>query len=337
MVIFLNMDGSCENVSPQHVYQGSNNVTDVTVVAPYAASTAMQIGFILPSGLYWQNEADGARYMPMEFIQVEEQYRLGVWRYVLQHSVTEQNGELKIAINAITGEGNTTSYMCTQIIQESVLPNLPSAPEPSVYDLLQRYIANIDERTESYKYLVKSIQKVAGNAFTYTNNSGVVSEPIVLTGKEAPIPVNAGSKVVIPADAWTYLQNSNQRYKYVITAAMHGQMRDGATANDLWVSIVIENSSVYQMSNQDYSINSQGDIILLRAILPTGDTTVRVWNGKSIVDATARQLINTLQEQVTAVGHVIPADASSVNRLTTESDVRDLIASAITTTLNTPV
>ncbi len=32
------MDGSCQKITPEHVYQGSNNVDDVTVVAPYAQS-----------------------------------------------------------------------------------------------------------------------------------------------------------------------------------------------------------------------------------------------------------------------------------------------------------
>lgn len=291
MVIFLNLDGSCENVSPQRVFQGSNNVTDITVVAPYANSMAMQIGFILPNGLYWQNETDGARYMPMEFIKQDVTTKANVWRYTLQGSVTEQVGELYIAINALTNDGNTTSYMIRQDIEESVLPNLPSAPEPSVYELLQLYISRLDGRTANVPNLVASIQKVKGasNAFTYTDNSGVESAPIVIGGGEdAPIPVNTASTVSIPASAWQPVYAADGTtvtgYTYTITASMHGQMRDQTQAKNLWVSFDevagTEYNPDYTGVFAEYKVNIVGDITI--SVSKPVAMTVRVWNGKGL-------------------------------------------------------
>ncbi len=287
MVIFLNLDGSCENVSPQRVFQGSNNVTDVTVVAPYANSTAMQIGFILPNGLYWQNETDGARYMPMEFIKQDVTTKANVWRYTLQGSVTEQVGELYIAINALTNDGNTTSYMIRQDIEESVLPNLPSAPEPSVYELLQLYISRLDSRTANVPNLVASIQKVKGasNAFTYTDNSGVESAPIVIGGGEdVPVSQSTASTVSIPASAWQPVYAADGTtvtgYTYTITASMHGQMRDGATADDLWTSFDEVSGTDYTGVYAEYKVNTVGDITI--SVSQPVAMTVRVWNGKGL-------------------------------------------------------
>ena len=282
MVIFLNMDGTAEKVEPQHVYQGSNNVTSVTVVAPYAATTAMEIGFILPNGLYWTSE-QGNRYMPMQFAGQEVIGGVSAWTYRLQGSVTEQVGDLMIAINAVTTEGNTTSYLCKVQIEESVLPNLPPQPEPDVYDLIRKYLAALDGRTANVPNLVASIQKVAANAITYTDNSGVISAPIVIEGGEtAPIPVNAASTIQIPQDAWQPAESEQTvtGYKYIVTAGLHGQMRDGATANDLWVSFDEADSAAFRGAYEDYTVDTAGNITV--TVTQPIAMTVRVWNGKGL-------------------------------------------------------
>jgi len=93
MVIFLNSDGSCQKITPEHVYQGSNNVDDITVVAPYAQSTALLIGFVLPNGLYWESP-EGSRYAPMDYVPQSVDGNVGAWHYNLRGSVTELMGEL---------------------------------------------------------------------------------------------------------------------------------------------------------------------------------------------------------------------------------------------------
>lgn len=97
MVIFLNLDGSCQKITPEHIYQGSNNVTDITVVAPFPASTAMEIGFILPNGLYWTND-DGVRYMPMELAEQSVNPNVSVWHFALPGSVTAAMGDLHLSL-----------------------------------------------------------------------------------------------------------------------------------------------------------------------------------------------------------------------------------------------
>lgn len=297
MVIFLNLDGSCENVTPQKVYQGSNNVTEITVVAPFPSTTKMQIGFVLPDGLYWET-SEHARYVPMEFVPQETVSGINVWKFILPFSVTAQQGDLYIAVNATTADGNTTSYMVKQIIEESVLPNEPNPPDLSVYDYLSLYLARLDGRTENVANLVKSVQKVAPNAITYTTNSGVESAPIVLEGGDtAPISVNAASTVKIPLDAWqpVYSGQTVTGYTALITAAMHGQMRDGATANDLWVSFDETDGGVISGAYQGYTVSETGDITI-NVNQPVA-MTVRVWNGKGLVDNMAREMIEKETER----------------------------------------
>lgn len=307
MVIFLNADGSCENVTPEHVYQGSNNVNEITVVAPFSSTTTLLIGFILPNGLYWES-SDGATYAPMQYVPQSIRKDVGVWRFDLPQSVTELQGELSVAINALTAQGNTTSYLCRQRIEESVLPSLPSTPEPSVYDMILQYLGRLNGP------LVKSIQKVEGtnNAITYTDNSGVISAPIVLGDPyAAPLPVNTASTLEIPASAWLPIEGADHvvtGYTYTLTAAQHGQMRDGATARDLWVSFDEQGADGFRGVVGEYTVSAAGDITV--SVTERVSMTVRVWNGKSIVDETARNRIETetqraeqteahLQEQIT--------------------------------------
>lgn len=293
MVVFLNADGSAQKVTPQHVYQGSNNVNEITVIAPFANTTALQIGFVLPGGLYWES-SDGARYAPMELMPQSIDPSVSAWHYNLTASLTEEMGELYVAINAVTGQGNTTSYMCKVLIEESVLPNLPDEPDPGVYDLLQLYISRLDVRTANVPNLVATIQKVASNAITYTNNSGVTSAPIVLGGGEdAPLPETTASKVVIPADSWqpTYAADGTTvtGYTYIVTAGLHGQMRDGATANDLWLSFDETDGTALLGTFKRYMVDTAGNITVY--VNQPVTLTVRVWNGKALADLEARELV----------------------------------------------
>lgn len=301
MVIFLNADGSCQKVTPEHVYQGSNNVNDITVIAPYAQSTALLIGFVLPNGLYWES-SDGSRYVPMDYVPQSVDGNVGAWHYNLRSSVTELMGDLYVAINAVTAQGNTTSYMCRIIIEESVLPNLPSEPEPDVYDLILKYLGRVQGS------LVAVVEKVPGtsNAIRYIDNFGAISSPIVIGGgADVPIPVNAASTIKVPKEAFAAVEGG---YSYTVTAGIHGQMRDGAVARDLWVSFDEAEEAAFKGAYEDYTVNEAGDITI--TVTTPVDLTVRVWNGKGLVDEVARADIaaeteraeaeeNRLQEQIT--------------------------------------
>lgn len=289
MVIFLNLDGSCENVTPQNVYQGSNNVTEIDVVAPFPSTTALQIGFILPDGLYLQSSAEDARYAPMELVPQETVTNINVWRYMLPKSVTANPGDVFIAINAVTAQGNTTSYLVKQVISESVLPERPTQPDPSVYDLLSLYIARLEARTANVANLVTSIQKSDGNSFTYTDNKGETSAPITLGVVDySPTYIGAASVIELPTTAWQPVYNGAAvtSYTATVTAAQHGQMTDGATANDLWVSFDTTQSGVISGAYQGYTVTDEGDIVI-NVNTPIA-MTVRVWNGKGLIDVTAR-------------------------------------------------
>lgn len=323
MVIFLKTDGvgkgDAQIITPEVVYQGSDNVTDITVIAPFSAQTAMSIGFILPNGLYWfappldpNDPHSGGNYAPMVFVKQDFTTKANVWKYTLPRSVTEMHGVVQIALNAAymdgeTQKANCTSFLCSFTVQESVVP-MPPATEPpaDVYELLRQYLAYLDARTANVPNLVADINQTASNAFTYTDNKGVVSAPIVFGDKEYdPTYVSAASVINVPADAWQQ-PVSGGAYSVVITAAQHGQLHDGATASDLWLSFSSNDGADVEGVYQGYTINTAGDITLTVAT-PIA-LTVRVWNGKGLTDEISREQIIEETERAQNAEQMLNAD-----------------------------
>ncbi len=326
MVIFLNMDGTGEVVTPERVFQGSDNVTEITAIAPYSADTRLEIGFILPDGLYWTN-SDGVRYVPMEFAAKDNDKNVTAWSFTLPFSVTEQVGKVKIAINATTTTGNTTSYLCEFTVEESVLPNKPPAPDASVYDYLSLYLSRLDGRTANVPNLVAHIQKAGGNSFTYTDNKGLVSEKITLGEIDyEPTYVGAASVVKIPVDVWqeVYSGQTVTGYTVTVTAAQHGQMQDGVTPNDLWLSFDETENGVISGVYQSYTVNDAGDITL-NVTTPVA-LTVRVWNGKGLKDTIARDAITAETERAEAVETQLQAQIDDIVESGVDKTAREQIA-----------
>ena len=190
----------------------------------------------------------------MTFVEQDMTTKANVWKYTLPSSVTERVGKVKIALNAVsdvtmdgatptTVKSNCTSYLCEFTVQESVLPNLPSAPDPSVYELLTQYLGVLQGRTAVIPSLVAGVEKTAPNAFRTVSLGGAKGAEIVLEndlGKPLA-PIGAASTVYLDGTifnpdsqigTWTpvYDGSTVTGYTAIIPAAMHAQMRDGATA-----------------------------------------------------------------------------------------------------------
>lgn len=145
MVIFLNLDGSARAVTQEHLYQGSNNVTEVVVVAPFSGQMPLHIAFRLPDGITTTYEL--MRYIGHSGTN-------GTWQYTMRSNVLAQSGELEISINARTDKSSTTSYICKLQVEESILADLPDVPDEDTYDVLAGYI--IDH--------TRTLQALAGGA-----------------------------------------------------------------------------------------------------------------------------------------------------------------------------
>lgn len=300
MIIFAKADGTVIDVITTPVYQGSNLSGSIYFVAPLPPLNAVTVTFKLPNGINTQNYRMTS---VNELVGVTDKFgkEYSVWEWQDKNAEVTQYAGVCLAQFSIylpNGQLLTTSRTSFEV-EAGVLAELSPEPAPDVYDLILRYLAQLDARTQNVPNLVASIQKVEGadNAFTYTDNSGVTSAPIVLgAGGETPTLSNNASAITVPETAWVpqYEGVNITSYTYVITAGLHGQMRDGATAADLWVSFDegAENLGAYSR----YTADASGNITVY--VNEPVAMTVRVWNGKGGYDGVAREEIQNLQSQV---------------------------------------
>ena len=314
MIVFSKADGAIIDVLPSPVYQGSNLSGSIYFVAPFSAMNGVTVAFKLPNGEYTKSYImTGVSELSGVTDKFGKEYNVWEWQD-RNAEVTTYAGVCSVQFSVYLPNGQLLTTARTSFeVQQGVLPEPPPTPTDDVYQLIIRYLAVLDARTANVPNLVADIQKVADNAFTFTNNSGVESAPLVFgNGESAPIPENTASKAVIPTDSWqpTYAtdQTTVTGYTYIVTAGLHGQMRDGATANDLWVSFDETDGTALLGAFKRYTVDTAGNITVY--VNQPVTLTVRVWNGKSLADMQARELVaqetaraeaaeQNLQEQIT--------------------------------------
>lgn len=180
MIIYIASDGQARLVSPQHVYQGSN-VTDITVIAPFPAQTAMTVAFELPAGKMFggvQGTMQTPPTPPYMMTLLPDQSGLpdGVqaWQYVMTSAITQNAGQAKVSITAqfAQGSGQATSFTqqtSAQVeftIEPSVVGTLPDEPTPDVWTQILSYLSAQDTKIAAIQSDVADIEQVADEANT---------------------------------------------------------------------------------------------------------------------------------------------------------------------------
>lgn len=299
MIVFAQANGEVIDVSPSSVYQGSNLSGSIFFVAPISDYNSVMVAFTLPNGKSTEsygmtrvNELNGFT------DKLGNEYR--AWEWTNKNAeVTEFPGTVTVQFFIYFNDGNDgngkndcqllTTASTTFTVEKGVSPLLTDPPDEDTYQKIRKYLSLLDGRTKNVPILVKSIKKVAPNAFTYTDNSDVESAPIVLESDgSAPLPMIDGAyTVVIPAEnelttVWTPVDTSDltKGYYHTLTAEMHGQMQYGATANDLWVSFDEADEDAFKGAYEDYTVNAAGDVTI--TVSAPIALTVRVWNGKGV-------------------------------------------------------
>lgn len=275
MIVFAKSDGTVSDVLPSPVYQGSNLGGSIYFVAPFSRLNGVSVAFTLPNGT---NMPPYLMTRVSELAGITDKFgkEYSVWEWQDDNAeITQYAGVVVTQFRVYMPNGQLLTTSRTNFtVQAGVPPELPPAPAPDIYEEILRVLGRLQGP------LVTGIEKVPGtsNAIQYTDNYGSTSAPIVIGGgQDVPIPVNTASKINIPTSAWT---QDGQKYTYTVTKSMHGQMRDGAKANDLWVSFDEAETDEFKGAYEDYTVNSSGDIEI-NVAMPVA-MTVRVWNGKGV-------------------------------------------------------
>lgn len=224
MIFYCDLQGNLKAFQNETVYQGSNNVTTIYVVAPFNRPVGLNISFTKPNKLVtspavmkWVGTLGNVK-IPVSFVNIPEQFTdtYNVWAYALPYSITEQNGVVGVSVNAVIADsvdasgnqaykGNLTTFTGQFTVAYSVLPEPPTDiptewTQDKVLDLLNNYyndaIQKIGEmntlKTNAKDTLVKAINEVFDEiAATNTN----IGDPSNLTTDEKTTIVGAINEV----------------------------------------------------------------------------------------------------------------------------------------------
>ena len=289
VTVVVAADGRIIHKEQNGVFQRSNGQNKLVALLDFSSEYVVKVNFLRPDGVKPKSQ-----YMAYTDKRDYDGKSYSAYEYVMKEFQLDATGQLVVSLNMQNGSTVATSgdfiidVEASESSYDDVAPTDPNQFDETVQSLMQTD-AKLLDRTANVPNLVASIQKVAPNAITYTDNSGVESAPIVIEGGEtAPIPVNAASTIQIPQDAWQPAESGQTvtGYRYIVTAGLHGQMRDGATANDLWVSFDEADSAAFRGAYEDYTVDTAGNITI--SVTQPIAMTVRVWNGKGLVDEVAR-------------------------------------------------
>ena len=230
MIFYCDLQGNLKAFQNETVYQGSNNVTTIYVVAPFSRPVGLNISFTKPNKLVtspaimkWVGTLGNVK-IPVSFVNIPEQFTdtYNVWAYALPYSITEQNGVVGVSVNAVIADsvdasgqqaykGNLTTFTGQFTVAYSALPSPPTDiptewTQDKVLDLLNNYyndaIQKIGEmntlKTNAKDTLVKAINEVFDEIATTNATIGDLS---TLTTDEKTTIVGAINEVDNHADA----------------------------------------------------------------------------------------------------------------------------------------
>ena len=164
IVIYINGEGTAEKLSPQHVYQGSNQ-SGVLVFAPTPPQTEVGIAFKLPDGTS----------TPYYHMTYQGNYEgLSQYEFTLPSSITQLAGHAAIALQALYSDGQQNSQLIEFTIEESVVVLPPELP-PNVYDLLRQAISqNTADISDNATAIGSNAEAIKINADNIAKNADAI-------------------------------------------------------------------------------------------------------------------------------------------------------------------
>ena len=291
VTVVVSSDGRIIHTEQQGVFRRSNKQNRLVALLDYPQLSVVKVNFRRADGV-----KPNSQYMTYTGEQTYEGESYRAYEYLLTDYQLNATGQLVVSLDVMYDDVTATVGDFTIDVEASEAGKDDVAPsDPNQYDEALQGLIRTDSKlidlTANVPNLVASIQKVKGasNAFTYTDNSGVESAPIVIGGgADVPVSQSTASTVSIPASAWQPVYAADGTtvtgYTYTITASMHGQMRDQTQAKNLWVSFDevagTEYNPDYTGVFAEYKVNNVGD--MTTSVSQPVAMPVRVWNGKGL-------------------------------------------------------
>lgn len=145
MIFVMNIEGTVTRVINEPLYQGSNDVNKITLLAPFTSGAVVSCRFKLPNGMYvypyiLSSNSPPEALNPYTMTRIEDfpgffdesGKRYNMWSLKVDYPLTQFSGELTIQFDISSGSGNQTS----SITRVDIGAGLEYVPPP--------YVANDD-------------------------------------------------------------------------------------------------------------------------------------------------------------------------------------------------
>lgn len=165
MIFFANSKGTIIKTLPSSVYQGSENASELCLVAPFSQGMQVTVHFKLPNGV-WTKPSLMRNGLPAnamtrqgEIIDNETDKQYAVWSYTLPGEITNYYGTVTAQFFFYTGqEGVIVSTGAANFTVERGVPAvLPKTPSDDIYGQILDNLSNLRTDLENGYYAARSI------------------------------------------------------------------------------------------------------------------------------------------------------------------------------------
>lgn len=201
MIYFGNAQGDITKIISEPIYQGSNNASDIVFIAPFSAVTVC-VAFVLPNGIITKlnimNKQVESNMSEIGLQDCDLKNSKGTsynaWRYLVDASLTEYAGVVKVQFYVFAGSSTILStYTTTFNVQKGVKPTLPTPLDSESV-----------EYNRIYQYLTGLNQDLA--------NATLIKTQVTLAELQALLTVENAARIVViqPKDELNSVLDSNQ-------------------------------------------------------------------------------------------------------------------------------
>ncbi len=135
MIFFADNDGTVINSYPSPVYQGSADVNNIYLIAPFAVNLNVAVAFRLPNGVYTE------RYLMTQAAEItgainkETGKPYAGWQFSLPNEITQYYGTVTAQFYFYSGAGKVVASSATSFTVGRGVPEiLPDEPSADIYD-----------------------------------------------------------------------------------------------------------------------------------------------------------------------------------------------------------
>lgn len=186
MIFFATGDGTIIKTLPSPVYQGSENASEIYLIAPFSPNLKVTVRFRLPNGIWttptlMDNGIDGNQMTAQgtlaspdgAIVDKETGKQYAVWTKPISGEVTQYYGTVTAQFFFYAAQGGvvTSTSAANFPVGRGVPAVLPDAPTEDVYEAILSNLSALQEQLDNGTYTARSIY--AWNS-SYTYGAGEI-------------------------------------------------------------------------------------------------------------------------------------------------------------------